>query len=312
MRRTALDMVHELARRDSRVVYVGSDPAPGTLAAMQAEMPGRVMIEGIAEQHVVGMAAGLAMEGLVPYVNTIATFLTRRCYEQNVLDLGLHRTPVRLIANGGGLVYAPLGPTHTAIEDIAIMRAIPGMAVLCPSDAEEMRRLMPLTLDWPGPIYIRLGKGGDPVVSQPDDAPAIGRALVRRPPGVATIISTGIMTAHALAAAERLGQQGIDCGVIHLPGVAPMDDAAIEAASRHSRLLVTLDEHIASGGLGSAVLESLNRTRPLSPCPVLRRALPDDFVHLHGSQNELLSHFGLDAPALAEAIARALAELAGD
>jgi len=140
----------------------------GTLRAMSKEFPKRHLIEGISEAHIIGMSAGLAMEGFVPYVNTIATFLTRRCYEQVAVDLCLHNLPVRLIANGGGLVYAPLGPTHQAIEDIAIMRALPNMTVVCPCDADEAARLMEQTLDWTGPIYIRLGKGGDAIVSKAD------------------------------------------------------------------------------------------------------------------------------------------------
>jgi transketolase len=139
MRNTCLNMVHELAKRDPRVVFVGSDLSPGLLKNMKAEMPERWFMEGVAEQNVIGMSAGLAMEGFVPYVNTIATFITRRCYEQVAVDLCLHKLPVRLIGNGGGMVYAPLGPTHLAIEDIAIMRALPNMTVVCPTDAEEMK-----------------------------------------------------------------------------------------------------------------------------------------------------------------------------
>ena len=132
-------------------------------------MPDRWYMEGVTEANVIGMAAGMAMEGFVPYVNTIATFITRRCYEQVAVDLCLHDLPVRLIGNGGGFVYAPLGPTHQAIEDIAIMRALPNMTVVVPADAEEMRRFMEVTLDWPHPIYIRLAKGGD-AVDQPAGA----------------------------------------------------------------------------------------------------------------------------------------------
>ncbi len=157
MRRACLDMVHELAKRDPRVVFVGSDLGPGVLDEMKKEMPDRFYMEGVSEQALIGIAAGLAMEGFIPYVNTIATFITRRCYEQVAVDLCLHNLPVRLIANGGGLVYAPLGPTHQAIEDIAIMRALPNMTVVAPADAEEMRRFMDHTLDWKRPIYIRLG-----------------------------------------------------------------------------------------------------------------------------------------------------------
>src|SRR3989338_8278927 len=116
------------------------------------------------------MAAGLALEGKIPYVNTIATFLTRRCFEQIVLDLCLHNANVRLIGNGGGVVYAPIGPTHLAIEDIAILKALPNMTILAPADANEMKRLMPLTVKHEGPLYIRLAKGGDPIVSR-DDIP---------------------------------------------------------------------------------------------------------------------------------------------
>ena len=133
---------------------------------MKEEMPGRAFMEGVSEQHVVGMAAGLAMEGFIPFVHTIATFITRRCFEQVAVDLCLHNLPVRLIGNGGGLVYAPLGPTHLAIEDIAIMRALPNMTVVAVCDADEMKRFMDQTLDWPGPIYIRLAKGYDPIVSR--------------------------------------------------------------------------------------------------------------------------------------------------
>ena len=159
MRKTSLNCVHELALKDSRVVFIGSDLGVGVLEKMKQEIPDRFIMEGVSEQHIIGMAAGMAMDGFIPYVNTIATFLTRRCFEQNVIDLGLHNSNVRLIANGGGLVYAPLGPTHLAIEDIAIMRTIPNMTIVAPADAEEMRRFMVQTVDYKGPIYIRLAKG---------------------------------------------------------------------------------------------------------------------------------------------------------
>src|SRR5262249_28306794 len=170
MRKKCLDMVYELAKKDERIFFIGSDLGVGTLDAFKKEMPDRFFMEGVSEQSLVSMAAGLALEGKIVYFNTIATFITRRCFEQNVLDLGLHKANVRLIANGGGVVYAPLGPTHLAIDDIAILRAIPHMTIVAPCDANEMARLMPLTVDHQGPIYIRLGKGGDPIVST-DDVP---------------------------------------------------------------------------------------------------------------------------------------------
>src|SRR6516162_144750 len=156
MRATCVNMIYELAKLDRRVLFIGSDLSPGLLDEMRRAMPERWYMEGVTEANVIGMAAGLAMEGYMPYVNTIATFITRRCYEQVAIDLCLHDLPVRLIGNGGGLVYAPLGPTHLAIEDISIMRVLPEMAVVAVADAEEMTRLMEASLDWPGPIYIRL------------------------------------------------------------------------------------------------------------------------------------------------------------
>lgn len=302
MRKAALDMVHQLARQDERVVYIGSDPGAGTLEAMRKEFPDRFFIEGIAEANVIGMAAGLAMEGYIPYVNTIATFLTRRCYEQVAVDLCLHGLPVRLIGNGGGLVYAPLGPTHTAIEDMAIMRALPGMTVTAVADADEMRRMMARTLDWPGPIYIRLGKGGDPVVSQEECGFALGQAIPMRDGGDVLIVSTGVMTARALKAAELL-----DAAVLHMPTVKPLDPAALFRAAEGRRLVVTVEEHVRTGGLGSAVLEAF-ADRPGMPMPrLLRLALPDAFVHNYGSQDGLLSRFGLQPEGIATAAREALA-----
>src|SRR5215831_15094220 len=200
MRKRSLDMVHALARRDERVVFIGSDLSPNLLGEMKKEFPARYYMEGICEANVIGMAAGMAMDGFMPYVNTIATFITRRCYEQVAVDLCLHDLPVRLIGNGGGYVYAPLGPTHQAIEDIAIMRALPNMTVTAVCDAEEMTRLMTASLDWPHPIYIRLAKGGDPVVSRPGNGFAIGKAIeMSQDAGRADalVVATGVATTAA-------------------------------------------------------------------------------------------------------------------
>lgn len=307
MRATCLNMVHALAKRDPRVLYIGSDPGAGTLNAMKAEFPERFFIEGISEANVIGMAAGLAMEGYVPYVNTIATFLTRRCYDQIAIDLCLHKLPVRLAANGGGVVYAPLGPTHQAIEDIAIMRALPDMTVVAVSDAEEMKRFMDQSLDWPGPIYIRFGKGNDPVVSRPENGFSIGKAILMREPGDVLIVSTGVMTSRALAAAEALDGDGIGCGVLHMHTVKPLDAEALVRLAREVRLVVTVEEHTRIGGLGSAVLETLSDVPGLRMPTVVRLGIPDVFSHKYGSQDDLLRLYGLDAGSIAGTVRTTLA-----
>src|SRR5215510_9214394 len=262
MRKRSLDMVHALAKRDERVVFIGSDLSPNLLGEMKKEFPSRYYMEGIAEANIIGMAAGMAMDGFIPYVNTIATFITRRCYEQVAVDLCLHDLPVRLIGNGGGYVYAPLGPTHEAIEDIAIMRALPRMTVTAVCDAEEMTRLMDATLDWPHPIYIRLGKGGDPIVSKPERGFAIGKAIdmIEGQTGESDVllIGTGVATTQALKAASSLQADGIRCRLLHVHTVKPLDVETIVDAATRTRLVVTVEEHSVVGGLGSAVLEALS------------------------------------------------------
>jgi transketolase len=308
MRPACVDMVFELAKRDPRVAYIGSDLSPDITLRMKKEMPGRAFMEGVSEQHVIGMAAGLAMEGYIPFVHTIATFITRRCFEQVAIDLCLHNLPVRLIGNGGGVVYAPLGPTHLAVEDMAIMRALPNMTVVAVCDADEMRRFMPQTLDWPGPIYIRLAKGSDPIVSR--DAPGfrIGAAIPLREaagPGAVLMVATGVMTTRALAAAETLARAGIDATVLHVHTVKPLDVAAIRRHARSASLVLTLEEHTLLGGLGSAVTDALVESGDALP-RILRLGLPDAFVHHYGSQDDLLAIYGLQPPQIVETVRAAL------
>jgi transketolase len=301
-------MVYELAKRDPRVVFIGSDLSPGLLKDMKAEFPDRYFMEGVSEQNIIGMAAGLALEGYIPYVNTIATFITRRCFEQVALDACLHKLPIRLIANGGGLVYAPLGPTHLAIEDMAIMRAIPGMTVVAASDADEMKRLMPATLDWPQPIYIRLAKGGDPVVSKEEHGFTIGKAILLRDvttPRPVLIVSTGVTTQRSLAAAELLEKEGIHAKVLHMHTVKPLDKEALIAQAGMASLIVTVEEHVLMGGLGSAVLECLVDADRLE-VSVRRLGIPDAFAPHYGSQDDLLTTYGLQPFQIAEAVRHAL------
>lgn len=303
MRETSLKMVHELAKKDPRVVFVGSDLGAGALDAMRKEMPERFFMEGVSEAAIIGMAAGLAMDGYIPYVNTIATFITRRCYEQVAIDLCLHNLPVRLIANGGGMVYAPLGPTHMAIEDIAIMRALPNMSVVAVADAEEMKRFMAATLDHPSPIYIRLAKGGDPVVTKPEHGFTLGKAIELKVAGRVGFITTGVMASRALAASEIMAKTNTSAGVLHMPTVKPLDDDAVLALAAKVERLVTVEEHSRIGGLGSAVSELLTDNGVRTP--LLRLALPDQFPEDYGSQEHLLEQAGLSPAAIAEAAQRA-------
>lgn len=298
MRRTAMQQVYALAQHDSRICFIGSDLGFGVMDDFAAIMPERLFREGVSEQHIIGMAAGLALEGKVVYVNTIASFLTRRCYEQIVLDLCLNKAKVRLLGSGGGLVYAPLGPTHLAPDDMAMLRPLPHMTILAPCDAQEMARLMPLTVDVDGPVYVRFAKGGDKIVSQPESHYAIGKALPLLPqigPTDALLVSTGIGAQIALEAAHMLHNQGLRVEVLHFPTVKPLDTQALLEAASRSTLLISVEEHVLTGGLGSAVAECL-LDADLPRLPRVRRlGLPDSFFSEHGSQAEIMAAHGLTA-----------------
>ena len=298
MRKTALECVHRLAQHDKRVLFIGSDLGHGVLEKMKNELPDQFFMEGVSEQYIIGMAAGLAMEGFIPYVNTIATFLTRRCYEQVAVDLCMHDLPVRLIANGGGGVYAPLGPTHLAVEDIAIMRALPNMAVVAPCDADEMNRLMMSTLEWPHPIYIRLARGGDPIVSKDDLGFELGKSIKIKTGADGLFVTTGVMTQLALETADILKGDGVDVGVLHVHTIKPFDASGVISAIENVKAVVTVEEHIVNGGLGSAVLESCSELRPELLPKISRIGIPDKFATEYGSQGSLLKHWGITSDTL--------------
>jgi transketolase len=309
MRETCLDQVYELAKTDPRVVFIGSDLGIGVLRKFKEEMPDRFYMEGISEAHVVGMAAGIALEGGVVYVNTISTFLTRRCFDQVAVDLCLHNLNVRLIGNGGGLVYAPLGPTHLAIEDISIFRALPNMTIVAVADAEEMKRFMPQTVDHEGPIYIRLAKGYDPVVTNDTVPFRIGKGLAMRNGRDALLVTTGITLGVAQEAATRVAADGIECAILHMPTIKPFDKEQLLELAGPARAIVAIEENTIIGGLGSAVAEVIAEVG-FSPGKKFRRiGIPDVFPDRYGSQEKLMDHYRINADGVIAAV-RAL--LGGD
>jgi transketolase len=273
MRQAFIDTIFELAATDPRVCYIGSDLSPEIMARMKAEMPGRAWMEGVSEQYCVGMATGLAHEGKIPWVHTISTFLTRKGYEQIALA-AQQRLPLRLLGNGGGLIYAPLGPTHLAIDDIALMRAIPNMTVICPSDAIEARFLANHYKDHLGPIYFRVG------VTQAEINPI---SMSSRPDVV--IASTGSISREASTAAEIIGSS-----FVHFPVVKPLDSSIIRPGS----VVFSVEEHSIIGGLGDAIGADI------------KIGIPDVWPDLYGTREDLLRHYELTPEQIAERIRREL------
>ena len=261
-------------------------------------MPGQFFVEGIAEAYVIGLAAGLAMSGKTPFVNTIATFLTRRCYDQIAIDVCMGNHDVRLYANGGGLVYAPLGPTHLATDDIALMRALPNMAVIVPADADEMERAVLASAQHKGPIYFRVARGGDPLVPQGDYSFEIGKAIVLLEPKDILLIATGIMVHRALQVADQLKSEGIQAGVINVHTIKPLD---VETLSRYLAItpnVISLEEHSVIGGLGSAVAQLVaeGARHPQGQFKIM--GIPDCFPGKYGGQGDLINYFGLEEHAI--------------
>lgn len=293
MRKTCLNQIYELAKQDKRVLFFGSDVGAGTLDEFKKEMPERFFMEGISEANIIGVMSGLAMNGKIPYLNTISVFLTRRCYEQILLDAAMHNLKIRLVGSGGGVVYAPLGSTHLAFDDIAIMRVIPNMTIIAPSDAEEMKRLMPQTLDYDGPIYIRLGKGNDPIVSSPDKPFKIGKAIKIKEGTDVLIITTGITLKLALDAYLILKEKSFSASVLHVHTIKPFDRETLLDAVGRVNAIITVEEHMLTGGLGSAVAEIIAEANFSSPKKLMRIALPDKFPKQYGSQQSLMRFYGI-------------------
>ena len=295
MRQEALKTVHNLAKNDPRVLFIGSDLGAGTLEAMRNELPQQFFMEGISEQYLIGFAAGLAQEGFIPYVNTIGTFFVRRAYEQISIDLGLHCLPVRLLSSGGGMVYAPLGPTHTAIEDISLMLSVPNMKVFAPADAHEMKMLLEASIDDRDPYFIRFGKGGEKIVTQEynifDFQPKIFGNLESK----TLLFTTGILLQHCLEAQEVLESLGIKCAVVHFPYLNNLNLSKFYSLIKERTIILCVEEHVPRGGLYTQILHELAVLRKPT-INIYHKSLPKEFPHNYGSQAEHLVANGLTGP----------------
>ena len=296
MRKAALGAIADLIEEDPRVVFIGSDLGVGVLADSMARHPQRVLMEGIAEQHIVGMASGLALEGFVPYVHTIGTFLTRRALEQVIVDAALHSLPVRLVASGGGMVYAPLGPTHQAIDDFALMRAIPGMAVVAPIDPSEMRSVIFDLASWQGPAYVRVGKGGEPVVTNSDLV--LGDVRILRSGTQGVVFTTGSVGHEVLKAVDEVSRSGISLTVAHVPTVAPLDEEECISWLQQFPIALVVEEHLPEGGLWTSLVEVAARNA--IRCHVHHASLPRSYASNYGSQYDHWDACGLSSRCLAQ------------
>lgn len=290
------DELAALALTDPRIVAVCNDSVGSSnLGAFRQAFPGRLVNVGIAEQNMVGVAAGLANGGLRPFVCAAAPFLTGRSLEQIKADIAYSGFPVVLCGMSPGMAYGELGPTHHSIEDLAWMRAIADLAVIVPADPAETRAAMRWAATANRPCFLRIGRTKVPAVSREGEAFEPGRSAVLRDGTDVSIVAIGTMVSRALAAAERLARQGVQARVINAASVKPLDEATILAAARETRGIVTVEEAVVQGGLGSAVAELVSQAHPKP-----MRILGVTGFAPTGSASYLFEHFGLTAANIAD------------
>jgi transketolase len=306
MRNAFADELTRLAESDPRVVMLSGDIGNRLFDKFRAAQPDRFYNCGVAEQNMTGVAAGMALTGMRPITYTITPFVTTRCLEQIRTDICYHEAPVIIVAVGAGLSYAGLGPTHHACEDIAFLRALPNMVVLCPGDAFEVRAALRAALKQDKPVYIRMGKRGEPKVHAEVPAGfAIGRALVVEEGSDICLLSNGTMLPEVQHAAATLREHGMSTQVVSFHTVKPLDTAFLGDAMARFRLVATIEEHSLIGGFGAAVAEWMidNSVRPQR---FLRFGTPDAFFKKSGEQEYAREQLGLDAGHIAARVLAAL------
>lgn len=291
-RKSFTDTLLELAKKDKDIVAVTSDARGSvTLGDFADQLPGQFVECGIAEQDAVGISAGLAHSGKKVFVCGPACFYVARSLEQVKVDLAYSRNPVKILGVSGGVAYGALGATHHSLHDIAALRTFPGMNIVLPCDARQTRKLVELLVDYPEPVYVRVGRAAVPEVYENDDFEfRLGKANMLMDGGDVTIIAAGETVWHALQAGKALKEQGVAARVLDMSSIKPCDKEAVLKAAADTGRIVTVEEHSMFGGLGAMVTEIISE----NPVPVRILGIPDEDV-VHGTNKEIFRHYGLDA-----------------
>jgi len=292
MRNAFASELTALAKADSRVVFCSGDIGNRLFDSFKESCPDRFYNCGVAEANMVGVAAGMASCGLRPIVYTITPFVTTRCLEQIRVDICYHNLPVIIVGVGSGLSYASLGATHHSCEDIAFLRALPGMTVVCPGDSMEVRAVLRAALKQNGPVYIRLGKKGEPVIHKDVPSLTLGQAIVMREGSDVCVLSTGNMLPIGVEVVDKMVQAGANPQLVSFHTVKPLDEKALRDAFSRFRTVVTLEEHSLIGGFGAAVAEWL-ADQPPQKARLCRIGTHDQFFHEAGEQEYARERLGL-------------------
>ena len=289
----------ELGRENPNIVVLDADVSPSTMTSFFArEFPDRFFNCGLEEQNMIGIAAGLAASGKIVFASTFVVFVVCRCFDQLRLSLSQTELNVKIVATHGGITVGEDGASHHGIEDLALCCALPGFTVVVPADAIETAEAIRVAASNKGPFYVRLSRPKTPIVYPEGYHFTLGKAVTMRQGSDATVIAVGIMVAKALEASDILARQGIDCRVINMHTLKPLDEGAVVKAASETGAIVVAEEHLAQGGLGSRIAQTIAREKPV----------PMEFVNLGdryastGKADELLEKYGLTAKDIEESV----------
>ncbi len=297
-RKSFTNTLLEMARKDKDIIAVTTDARGSvTLDEFAKELPAQFVECGIAEQDAVGIAAGLAHSGKKTFVCGPACFYVARSLEQVKVDVAYSRNNVKILGVSGGVAYGALGATHHSLHDIAVLRTFPGMNIVLPCDARQTRKLVEQLVDYPAPVYVRVGRNAVPDVYTDDNCEfTIGKANMLMDGNELTIIAAGETVYHALKAGQRLRELGVSARVLDMSSIKPIDEEAIRKAAADTGKIITVEEHSKFGGLGAIVVETLSE----NPVPVRILGIPDEDV-IHGKPLEIFAHYGLDSEGIVKA-----------
>lgn len=297
-RKSFTDTLLELAREDKDIIAVTTDARGSvTLGDFANELPEQFVECGIAEQNAVGISAGLAHSGKKVFVCGPACFYVARGLEQVKVDLAYSRNNVKILGVSGGVAYGALGATHHSLHDIAALRTFPAMNIVLPCDARQTRKLVKQLVDYPAPVYVRVGRAAVPDVYENDDFEFnIGKANTLLDGTDLTIIGTGETVYHAYQAGLELKNHGINARVLDMAWIKPYDKEAILKAAKETGRIITVEEHSQFGGLGAIVTETISE----NPVPVRIIGIPDEDV-IHGTSSEIFAHYGLNKDGIVKA-----------
>ena len=292
LRTAFIDTLRELARIDDRIFLLTADMGYSVFETFRDEFPDRFLNTGIAEQNTIGIAAGLAARGKIVYVYSIIPFVTMRCFEQVRLDLAYNFMNVKLVGVGAGLTYGPLGSSHHALEDIAIMQSLPDMTVLCPGDPIETRELIKRSFEYEGPVYIRLGKNGEAKIHSDQTRIEIGKSITVLEGNDLALITTSNMLETGKKWVEEWKQDGVNVSLISMPSLKPFDSSTVKNLIDKEIPIITLEEHSVIGGLGSIISQVIATTG--KPVKFQQIGINDKFSHVVGGHEFQRKKFMLD------------------